>query len=69
MQEAFARLISLFLMLDGDAFLLQVLSCQSVIAEHGCALQWEICYTNTLRMPQRTVEEISDDWAHHVRFL
>ena len=59
----------LFLMLYGDVFLLQVLSSQSVIAEHGCALQWEVFHHHTLRMPQLTVEEISDEWAHHVRSL
>ena len=68
-QEAFTRFIPLLLMLYGDVFLLQVLASQSVIAEHGCALQWEVFYHNTLRMPQLTVEEISDDWAHHVRSL
>ena len=55
-QEAFARFIPLFLMLYGDFFLLQVLSFESVIPEHGCALQWEVCYHNTLRMPQISVE-------------
>ena len=58
-----------FLMLYGDVFLLQVLASQSVIAELGCALQWEVVYHNTLRMPQLTEEEISHDWAHHVRSL
>ena len=69
MREAFAGFIPLFLMLYDHLFLLQVLSSNSVITEYGCALQREVYYHNTLRMPLLTIEAIPDAWVCHVRSL